>query len=296
MALDHRKLCMAFRALRKSLGTLSKEPSVEEIHDLRTRSRRVETIIHALSIDRKGGGPRLLRAVESIRRKSGKVRDLDVLTGYMASIQSYADQEYSAQLLNHLAEQRWRLARKLCRAVAKSGNDIRRDLRQCSFRIDRKIGSSKGGLNKVNKWRVNAAASALRLLKSLAGRRDLKSGNLHSYRLNLKSLIYLLQLIDHPNAAFLEALRKAKDVIGEWHDWSELESTANSLLDRNAARTISGQIHSIASQKLTQALSITKQMQKQWLDGAGGRGGKADSHHSQLKESLLTSAVLSIVA
>jgi CHAD domain-containing protein len=72
MPLDPEKLQKPFRKLRKSLKDLSRRPSLEEVHDVRTRSRQLDLDV-ACS-----------RAFAPISKRAGKVRDIDVLTGFAA--------------------------------------------------------------------------------------------------------------------------------------------------------------------------------------------------------------------
>jgi CHAD domain-containing protein len=120
MALDRHKLSKPFRALGKSLEALSRKPSPEEVHALRTRSRRVETVMHALALDQKQKGSRLVRTVESIRKKSGKLRDMDVLTSYLAALQCERDDRCRIELLEYLRDQRtlWNPAIRISRHLA----------------------------------------------------------------------------------------------------------------------------------------------------------------------------------
>jgi CHAD domain-containing protein len=70
MPLDQDKLEGSFRKLRNSLKNVPKQPSPEEVHDLRTRTRRLESTLHALMLDQKQNGRRLLAAVSPIHEES----------------------------------------------------------------------------------------------------------------------------------------------------------------------------------------------------------------------------------
>ena len=41
----------------------------------------------------------------------------------------------------------------------------------------------------------------------------------------------LLQLAEGSGSRFVEGVDKAKDAIGEWHEWTELEALAGKVLD-----------------------------------------------------------------
>jgi CHAD domain-containing protein len=60
----------SFRKLRKSLKNVPKQPSPEEVRDLRTKTRRLESTLHALMLDHKQDGQRLLAIVSSIGKKA----------------------------------------------------------------------------------------------------------------------------------------------------------------------------------------------------------------------------------
>lgn len=68
MPLDPKKLQDPLRKLRKSLKKLASHPSPEEVHDIRTRSRKLEAILHALMLDAHKPGQRLLGSVAPIAR------------------------------------------------------------------------------------------------------------------------------------------------------------------------------------------------------------------------------------
>jgi CHAD domain-containing protein len=54
MALDANLLQTPFRKLRKALKRFPKLPSPEEVHRLRTQTRRLEGTLHALMLDQNG--------------------------------------------------------------------------------------------------------------------------------------------------------------------------------------------------------------------------------------------------
>ena len=229
MPLDQDKLEGSFRKLRKSLKNVPKEPSPEEVHDLRTRTRRLESTLHALMLDQEQDGRRLLRTVSPIRKQAGKVRDMDVLTGFAATLAN-DDQECLTQLLEHLGAKRLQFAERLRAAVVQKRKKARRRLRRYSglVRTDRSRKSASHNLE----WAVDATAIALHLSSHLAAWPRLNSSNLHAYRLKVKELRYVLQLAKGQNTGFVDALGEVKDAIGEWHDWSELAAVANDVLDQ----------------------------------------------------------------
>src|SRR5881396_3504744 len=70
------------RKLRKSLKKLLEDSSAARVHQLRTRTRRMEAMVYALRLDFRKNERLLLKAIKPVRKKAGKVRDMDVLTGF----------------------------------------------------------------------------------------------------------------------------------------------------------------------------------------------------------------------
>jgi len=113
MALDPKKLEKSFVKLRKLVRKMSKRATQDEVHDLRTNTRRVEATLQALQLNRSQEGRHVLRAVTPMRKKAGDVRDMDVLTGFAAGLACKGDEQCLVKLLEHLGQERGRGARKL---------------------------------------------------------------------------------------------------------------------------------------------------------------------------------------
>ncbi len=62
------------------------QPSPKQVHELRTRSRRLEAVVHTLMLEDRKEGKRVLRAITPIRKKAGKTRDMDVFLGLLTTI------------------------------------------------------------------------------------------------------------------------------------------------------------------------------------------------------------------
>jgi CHAD domain-containing protein len=94
----------------------------------------------------------------------------------------------------------------------------------------------------------------------------LTSGNLHEFRICAKELRYMLQLSNGVPKRRLDALDQTKDVAGEWHDWVELRSVAEDVLDPEADREIFRRINSIIREKFHQALSAANRLRDMKID------------------------------
>jgi CHAD domain-containing protein len=218
MALAPNNIEKPLDKLRKSLKKIRKRPTPDEVHDLRTNSRRVEATLHALMLDQKRRGRRILKAVTPLRKRAGSVRDMDVLTGFASTLSEDGNNQCLVQLLEHLGETRFQGARALRRSVKKRKQIAGKRLKRCSrYIVDNLSGSKK----RQREWMTDSAAVALQLSGELAKWPRLTRDNLHPFRLKVKELRNVVRL-SADSGELVKVLGDVKDSIGEWHDWMEL--------------------------------------------------------------------------
>ena len=293
MSLDPKKLQKPVRKLNKSLKKFPERPTPEQVHDLRTNSRKLEAIMGALSLNERRQGRRLLKTIAPIRKDAGKVRDMDVLTRFSSTLQINGEEDCLVQLLEHLGAKRSRSAGKLLKAIGRDRPQARRLLNQYSSMIDERFASPKNDTLETHEWPANATTAALELSRELAAWPNLRRDNLHPYRLKIKELRYVLQLRDGPDDELIAALGDAKDAIGEWHDWSELEAIAGKLLDHGNQCKVLQRIHSTVREKLDHAMSLTLRLRKSRFEPAGNARSAGRRKPVRLREPvLITSAKL----
>jgi CHAD domain-containing protein len=86
MALDRKLLLKPIKKLRKLIKKLDRQPDPDEVHDLRTSTRRFEAAFEALSLSERGVAKSVLKDLRRCRKRAGKVRDMDVLTRYASTV------------------------------------------------------------------------------------------------------------------------------------------------------------------------------------------------------------------
>lgn len=277
MPLDPKKLHKPLVKLRKLVRTLSKEPTQDEVHDIRTNTRRAEATLGALQLDRKRKGRRVLRATTPIRKKAGDVRDMDVLTGFNASIATDGHDQCLTKLLEHLGAERARYARKLRKTVTKRRQRASKSLKKCASLVEKlfiqrnagnekKTGknSAKATTTQQREWPANATGTALRISDELVNWPRISAENLHSFRLKVKEMRYVLQL-SGKDGELTERLGEVKDQIGEWHDWTELESIAMEVLPDCRNCRVIAQIKQTAEKKFETASESAQQMRSRYF-------------------------------
>src|SRR5438128_2546871 len=269
MSLRPAKLQKPLRKLRKMLNKIPRKPAPEQVHDLRTLMRRIEAMFRALMIESKRNQKRLLKALKPVRKKAGKVRDMDVLTGFASKLRPDGDEECLVELLEYLGAERYKQARKLHRVVQWNRKAIASRLKRSSEYIEKVLAHSQQHSEKETEWAIDAMSLALQLSNELASWPRLDAGNFHPFRLKVKELRYALQLAKNPDADLIESLGEVKDAIGEWHDWEELTGIAGKVLDHGPGRNLIRMIRSTAKEKFDHALSITNRMRQKYSDQQG---------------------------
>jgi CHAD domain-containing protein len=244
--------------LRKSLRKSRKDVGVENVHQLRTRSRRLEPILRALRLDSRQNGGQLLQAIKPVRSTAGKVRDLDVLAGFAARLRVQGEEECSIRLLEHLGSERDVKARKLLKVAAKYTSEITKDLKQ--FRRYIQIADRASFAN----WAEEAIAVALHLENELRDWSKLNRKNLHPFRLKVKELRYILQMAEQPDGEFVDRLGEVKDSIGEWHDWQELAEIAAEVIQHPGCKLIK-EVRSTTQKKSQEALALANRTREEYL-------------------------------
>src|SRR2546430_8135357 len=106
MSFDIERIHKATRRVEKFLQKNPKRPSSDAIHNLRTSARSLETAFRTLGLDSKRKVKRLLRGLGDIRKRAGKVRDMDVLSADALTVKPDGEQDCLVQLLEYLGAER----------------------------------------------------------------------------------------------------------------------------------------------------------------------------------------------
>lgn len=258
MNVDTQKAIKPLRKLRKSLNDFPRTPSPEDVHDLRTHTRRLEAIVHALSPKSEAGAAMLLKLVKPVRKAAGKVRDMDVLLAKVFALTGEPAGEGLLRLAEHLAARRSRHAERLVRVVGRRRKQLRKCLKQYVHGMEES--GSEGALTTL--------AAPQILVTQLEHWPRLHEKNLHEFRIQAKELRYMLQLAPQADRQRLEALNETKDAAGEWHDWVALKAIADDLLDPESDAEFLKEIAAKTREKLRAGLSAANRLRKLGLEAA----------------------------
>ncbi len=241
--------------LKQLLNDLPEDPDVEEVHRLRTQARRVESLLKATEI---GPRKRLLHAITPIRKAAGAVRDADVFIACAATLAEEGRDDSLTRLLERLNEMRLKHVRKLLAEVEEQRKELRKRIKRYSAWIEQHEAEGETPVE------AHAAAGARQLTKELAHWPPLTPENLHTFRIRVKALRYVLQLDEASNRRLIRALGRVKDAIGEWHDWQELSATAERILGKSGV-TLRQRIDAETADAQKHALTTAQTMRKRYL-------------------------------
>jgi CHAD domain-containing protein len=245
--------------LHKSLERLPKRPPPEDVHQLRRQIRILEAIMNALTA---GRVRHLLKALILVRKAAGKVRDMDVLVELACSLSTARNAECLVQLLEYLGGRRVKAAAKLQAIISAQRKEALRSLKRCSRLIEKGRTSSKKTTSTNQKLPLNTVALVRSLSAELSNCPRINKENLHSYRLKIKELHYILQLVTDGDRKVIAALGEAKDAIGGWHDWTELATITKRVLGHGPTCGVLKQVQLISREKLKRAISVANEMRK----------------------------------
>ena len=211
----------------------------EAVHDLRTASRKVLSVLAA--VERSGprkAVKRLGRGVHDVLDRLGPLRDLTIqrerLADVIAGEPTAALRAFERGLDRQFARSVRKVRRHLSRVDAKAlRDDVRRIRRR--LRDSEKSGSTRGGV-------VDAVASAFLELQERRSAVDPTAlETVHSMRISLKRFRYLVQsaapLVTGASTRALDTLHELQTTMGDLHDLEVLSASLAAFAKGDAERT-----------------------------------------------------------
>jgi CHAD domain-containing protein len=264
MEIDPDNMKQPARRLRKSLKSLPRDLPIDFVHRLRTQTGRLEAIVAASVLERKKLARQLLKTIRPVRKAAGEVRDMDVLAAKARTLSGRRNDSV-ARLVEHLVDSRVQSARTLLQTLAKRQKKARRSLKGFSKQIALRFNAKSSGpkAEPARNWLKPDAT--LKLAAELNQWPELNEENLHEFRLKIKELLYVLHLVRNADSEFMDALVKAKDEIGDWHDWYQLAKIAEQTLDIKNDRAALKRIEDTSKKKLDLALATANAIKSRIL-------------------------------
>jgi len=244
IAIDRSQL--VFQKTERALLKLSSQQSAESVHAFRTTSRRLQTLLEQLLPERDRNQKKLLKMLSRIRKRAGKVRDLDVQLAALRSLKVPQEPRRKTQLMHGLIELRAKHEKKLCKMLTK---DAIRELRK----------RLKRGAKEV---RPETSSDALKVARTMLNEVVRPSGPvsedvLHQYRMVVKRARYAAEFAPKSEEAhqFIGQLKRLQDAVGNWHDWLTLtQAAAKRLGDVNQSSLVAA-LHNVTGSKFRHAVA-----------------------------------------
>jgi CHAD domain-containing protein len=207
-----------FRKAERDLLKLSSSQDPQPVHGFRTTARRVQTLLEEFVPDHSRNQKKLLKLLTRIRKRAGKVRDLDVQLAALRSLKIPQEPRRKTQLAHNLIELRAKHEKQLRKVLTRdSMHEVRKRLKRTSKEIELESGidpllAARQILAQVNRPEGPPAEEVL-----------------HQYRVRVKRARYAAELAPKSAGAteFIIQMKRLQDAIGDWHDWLCLTQTAS---------------------------------------------------------------------
>jgi CHAD domain-containing protein len=247
MSIASKRSRVIFQKLEEDLIKLSSKPRADNVHRFRTGTRRLQILLDALSPQMDRNQKRLLKLLGRVRKRAGKLRDLDVQLAALRSLKVPREPRRKTQLISQLIELRGEQEKKLRKAV---GGDAVHEIRKRLKRTAKNFSPEAGG---------DPLAYARKMLEGIS-RPDapLTEAMLHQYRIVTKRARYAAEFAEpSPEAVqFIAGLKRIQDAIGDWHDWLTLTQTASEHLGEVRDSSLVAELHNVAGAKFRHAVSV----------------------------------------
>lgn len=244
------------RRVQRALRAAARKSSPENVHRLRTSIRRVEVLLAGQFPASHKRVTKLQHELQKIRRRAGKVRDIDVQLNALNSLDLGRPDNGREQLARFLKEKREKRITKLESVLDSKGRSrLRRHLSAVSEDL-----RTQDNRDKPRKKSAKHLRKMLeKLLRSASEPQTFTQENLHGFRMQCKRARYAAEQSDEKaNAKLIERLKQMQDVIGAWHDWLTLGATARKKLTASPSPLLAA-LRNITQSKLWEAVHVCRQ-------------------------------------
>jgi CHAD domain-containing protein len=245
MSVYQKQISSLFTKATRQIAKTASKPLPRNVHRLRTAIRRVEAVLLELSPELDRNQRKLLKLLTRLRRRAGKVRDIDVQITALRALKVSDAPGRKRRMLDALADLRVIREKKFRKALnSATVEEIRKRLN----RID---------CEQLIENAPNPLMLASRIFDRVTRENQtLNEASLHQHRINGKRARYIAELAgDAPEAQrFVAYLKQMQDVLGEWHDWLTLSNTVARLTDSGENSPLVSALRNITRAKFREAL------------------------------------------
>jgi len=251
MSIAAKRSRMVFQRLEQDLIKLSSKPRAKNVHRFRTGTRRLQTLLAEFSPKLDRNQKKLLKLLGRIRKRAGKVRDLDVQLAALRSLKMPREPRRKTQLVNHLIEVRGQQEKKLKKEVdAGAVREIRKRLKRAAKSFKPEAGRDPSQVARAMLDRIGSADAPL------------SEAVLHQYRILSKRARYAAEFGGDSAEArdFISGLKRIQDAAGDWHDWLTLTQTASEHLGDVRDSSLVAELRNVTGAKFRHAIAVLSQL------------------------------------
>jgi CHAD domain-containing protein len=246
------------------------------VHRLRTTVRRLEVHLGTPP-------PRIAKSLKKLRKKAGKVRDIDVHLGLLEppllpargrSASHSPEVRYREKLQSRLQKQRKRNSTALRAVVKKSTPVLEAELPN--------LVEQRSEPNMTLQESRKRASRARRRFVQWTRTIPEDAPRLHRLRINAKKLRYEMEPLQNCEeaVALAEKFKQVQDAIGQWHDWATLAEIAEQCLgskdsaskDTKAAPVLQA-LHARVEREYRRARRSAETV-RNWMMGSSGKAAR----------------------
>jgi CHAD domain-containing protein len=237
---------LVFQRMERALLKLSSEQQAESVHSFRTTSRRLQTLLEEVVPGSGRNQKKLLKVLDRIRKRAGKVRDLDIQLAALRSLKVPQEPRRKTQLMHSLIELRAKHEKTLRKLLNK------KTIREIRARLKR---ASKGLKPDNDRDPLLVARKILAQVVRPAG--PVTEELLHQYRSVVKRARYAAEFAPKSGEAeqFVAQLKRLQDAVGHWHDWLILTQAAAKRLGDVNQSSLVAVLHNVTGGKFRQAVA-----------------------------------------
>ncbi len=230
----------------RDLRSLREGYQPEVVHSFRTTTRRLEVLLEQLNPAHDRNQKKLLKNLRRIRKRAGRIRDIDVQLAALRSLKVPLEPRRKTQLAQRLLDLRRKQEKKL-------GKDLnKRDFAVIAKRL-KKLSRSLSIDSAIDPLQVARQT----LAAASKGEARIDEDRLHTYRLAVKRARYAAEFA--PKSAesmeFIAQLKTLQDALGHWHDWFTLTQTASQHLGDIHQSPLMAALHNVTRGKYRDAVA-----------------------------------------
>jgi CHAD domain-containing protein len=256
MSVSSKRSRAVFQKLERDLATLASKPRAESVHRFRTGTRRLQILLGELSPKLDRSDKKLLKLLGRIRKRAGKVRDLDVQSAALRSLKVPREPRRKSQLVNELIELRGEQEKKLRKTFDKpTVREIGKRLKRAAKHFNPQATGDPLAVGRAMLEKLHRTGTPL------------TETVLHQYRILSKRARYAAEFANPSREAeqFIAETKRIQDALGDWHDWLTLTQTAGDHLGELRESSLAAELHNVTGAKFRHAVALLSHLRAKLL-------------------------------